>query len=72
MAVLCVAMLLALCACDSGIVSTVMTIDDSFAGTRTMELDIKKSDLGVNIGGLFGTPMLRLLFPHWRRIAHRK
>jgi len=56
MTVLCFVMLITLCACDSGVIGTVMTIDESFAGSRVMEFDIKKSDLGGFVGGLFGAP----------------
>lgn len=53
---LCVVLLLMLCGCDSGVVNTVMTLDEGFSGTRVMQFDINKSDLGGFVGGLFGAP----------------
>ncbi|MBE6754290.1 MAG: hypothetical protein E7559_08085 [Ruminococcaceae bacterium] len=40
-----VAVLVLLTACDSGVISTDMSVDDSFKGTRVMSFDIKQSDL---------------------------
>ncbi len=52
--VMCAAMLLLLAACDSGKVSTELTIDPSFSGTRVMSFDITQSDLSKwDITGLF-------------------
>lgn len=59
---ICIAMMLMLCSCDSGKIDTVLSIDDSFSGTRVISFDIKKSDLGgvLSLGGvlnnLLGAP----------------
>lgn len=52
----CLIMLVALCACDSGIISTEMALDEAFSGTREISFEIKKADLGGIFGGLFGAP----------------
>lgn len=54
--VMCLVMLLSLCACDSGVISTEMTLDEAFSGTRVISFEIKKADLGGIFGGLFGAP----------------
>ncbi len=56
MLLLSVVLLLSLCACNSGVISTVMTVDENFAGSRVMSFDIKKSDLGGMFAGLLGAP----------------
>ncbi len=52
--VLCMAIMLSLCSCDSGVISTVLSIDESFSGTRAISFDVKKSDLGgvLSLGGV--------------------